>query len=177
MKGGRQAGVGRREWNPPLQFSPSLPFELWSHTDCVLEENKKLNPLILKILLGTYATLPRNSGMILSKWFKFPKRSFNCVISRLMSWIWRSRWWKEEKYFWRLLPGFQSQLLQLKSDNCQLYLDVCTYFNYAIQWQNSRPYLQNLIVLFKLLGNLEQFWQIKWTLCPGKNIKKRVRNN
>lgn len=43
MKGGRQAGVGRREWNPPLQFSPSLPFELWSHTDCVLEENKEKN--------------------------------------------------------------------------------------------------------------------------------------
>lgn len=65
MKGDRQAGmgVGGGSPPPPPQFSFSSSFEFWSHTGVSLKENKELNPLILKILLGTYVALSRNSKM------------------------------------------------------------------------------------------------------------------
>lgn len=63
MTGDRQAGVGTRMKSSPIQFHPSLPFEFWSHTSCVLEKNKQVKPLILKILPETYATLSKTSGM------------------------------------------------------------------------------------------------------------------
>ena len=40
---------------------------------------------------------------VLFKLFKFPKRSFCCVISRLMSWIWIVWQWKEKNISFEVL--------------------------------------------------------------------------
>lgn len=61
---------GGGESNPSLPFGPSLPF--CSHTGCGVEENRKLKPLVLKVLLGTYATLSKNSGMSIVQVIEIP---------------------------------------------------------------------------------------------------------
>ena len=57
-------GTGRLVWGggrwSPLPFGPFLPLISGVNTGCVLEENKRIKPLILKLSLGTYAILSRN---------------------------------------------------------------------------------------------------------------------
>lgn len=114
---------------------------------------------------------------ILLKWFKFPKRSFYSVISRLISWIWTVAMERRKKYIFSLLPAFQFQILQLKV-TVVIYILLChhnlghnaiMYFSCIIQSQSSRFYLQNLTITLK---NRLAIWNIlhKWkrTLCPGK---------
>ena len=56
--------TGRLVWGggrwSPLPFGPFLPLSSGVNTGCILEENKRIKPLILKLSLGTYAILSRN---------------------------------------------------------------------------------------------------------------------